>query len=116
MPGRYQKMLLGTLDLESATIEDIMTPRNEIVGIDREVSIEDIITQIKMSPHTQLAVYKKSIDRVVGFLHLKKVLVLVNQDDFDKQTITNWSPSRHLFLKIRLCIPKCSGLKVKKYA
>ena len=89
MPARYQKMLLGILDLESATIEDIMTPRNEIVGIDLEDSIEDIITQIKTSPHTQLAVYKKSIDRIVGFLHLRKVLVLVNENDFDKQTIIN---------------------------
>jgi Mg2+/Co2+ transporter CorB len=87
MPIRYQKMLLGILDLESATVEDIMTPRNEIVGIDLEQPIEDIITQIKDSPHTQLAVYKKSIDRIVGFLHLRKVLVLVHHDDFDKQTI-----------------------------
>ena len=89
MPARYQKMLLGILDLESATVEDIMTPRNEIVGIDLENSIEDIINQIKTSPHTQLAVYKKSIDRVVGFLHLRKVLVLVDQDNFDKQSIIN---------------------------
>lgn len=89
MPARYQKMLLGILDLESATVEDIMTPRNEIVGIDLEDSIEDIINQIKTSPHTQMAVYKKSIDRVVGFLHLRKVLVLVDQDNFDKQSIIN---------------------------
>ena len=89
MPARYQKMLLGILDLESATVEDIMTPRNEIVGIDLEASIEDIIHNIKVSPHTQMAVYKKSIDRVVGFLHLRKVLVLVNQDNFDKQAIIN---------------------------
>ncbi len=87
MPIRYQKMLLGILDLESATIEDIMTPRNEIVGIDLEADLETIITQIKNSPHTQLAVYKKSIDRIVGFLHLRKVLVLVNQESFDKPTI-----------------------------
>ena len=89
MPARYQKMLLGILDLESATVEDIMTPRNEIVGIDLEDSIEDIINQIKTRPHTQMAVYKKSIDRVVGFLHLRKVLVLVDQDNFDKQSIIN---------------------------
>jgi Mg2+/Co2+ transporter CorB len=88
MPVRYQKMLLGILDLESATVEDIMTPRNEIVGIDLESPIEDIITQIKNSPHTQLAVYKKNIDRVVGFLHLRKVLMLINQENFDKHTIT----------------------------
>jgi Mg2+/Co2+ transporter CorB len=87
MPIRYQKMLLGILDLESATVEDIMTPRNEIVGVDLEQPMEDIITQIKNSPHTQLAVYKKNIDRIVGFLHLRKVLVMVNHEDFDKQSI-----------------------------
>lgn len=87
MPPRYQKMLMGILDLESATVEDIMTPRNEIVGIDMEEPLEDIIQKIKSSPHTRLPVYKKSIDRVIGFLHLRKVLVLINHENFDKQII-----------------------------
>lgn len=87
MPARYQKMLMGILDLESATVEDIMTPRNEITGIDLEEPIEVIVEQIKSSSHTRLPVFKKSIDRVIGFLHLRKVLVLINHEDFDKQTI-----------------------------
>ncbi|MGZ8174394.1 MAG: HlyC/CorC family transporter [Methylobacter sp.] len=89
VPARYQKMLMGILELESATVEDIMTPRNEIIGIDLEDPIEDIATQIKASPHTRLPVYKTSIDRIIGFIHLRKILVLINQDDFDKQTIIN---------------------------
>lgn len=89
MPHRYQKMLMGILELESATVEDIMTPRNEIVGIDLELPLKDIINQIKTSPHTRLPVYKKSIDRIIGFLHLRKVLILINHEDFDKQTIIN---------------------------
>ena len=89
MPIRYQKMLMGILELESATVEDIMTPRNEIVGIDLEAPIENIISQIKTSPHTRLPVYKTSIDRIIGFIHLRKILVLLNQEDFDKQTIIN---------------------------
>ena len=87
MPARYQKMLMGILDLESATVEDIMTPRNEIVGVDLEAPLEEIVLNIKTSQHTRLPVYKKSVDRVIGFLHLRKVLTLINQDDFDKQTI-----------------------------
>ena len=90
MPPRYQKMLMGILDLESATVEDIMTPRNEIVGIDLESPIEDIINQLKASPHTRLPVYKTSIDRIIGFIHLRKILLLINQEDFDKQTIINY--------------------------
>lgn len=87
MSHRYQKMLMSILELETATVEDIMTPRNEIVGIDLEASLECIVDKIKNSQHTRLPVYKKSIDRVVGFLHLRKVLLLLNMDDFDKQTI-----------------------------
>ncbi|MDQ7090882.1 MAG: HlyC/CorC family transporter [Methylococcales bacterium] len=88
MPIRYQNMLLGVLDLESATVEDIMTPRNEIVGIDLDDSMEEICQQILSSPHTRLPVYKTSIDRVIGFLHLRVVLALLNDDDFSKKKIT----------------------------
>lgn len=87
MPARYQNMLLSILDLESASVEDIMTHRNEIVGIDIEGPIEDIIKQLQNSPHTRLPVYKKNIDRVIGFLHLRTILSRLNQPAFDKQHI-----------------------------
>ncbi|MGR8936049.1 MAG: HlyC/CorC family transporter [Gammaproteobacteria bacterium] len=89
MPARYQNMLLGILDMESATVEDIMTPRNEIVGIDLEDDLEHIIEQLKSSPHTRLPVYRKSIDRVAGFLHIRKALSLMSEKGFDKQSITD---------------------------
>jgi len=87
MPKRYQNILLGILDLESATVEDIMTPRHEIYGIDIDDPIENIIETIKSSPHTRLPVFKKSIDRVVGFLHLRSVLTHLNHETFDKNDI-----------------------------
>jgi len=90
MPARYQKMLLGILDLESATIEDIMTPRHEIVGIDLELPIDGIVSCIESSPHTRLPVYKKNVDRVIGILDLRKVLALFNRPNFDKQTLINY--------------------------
>ncbi len=89
LPDRYQNMLIGILDLESATVEDVMVPRNEIVGIDLEEALEKIIQQIKNSPHTRLPVYKKSIDKVIGVLHLRQILILINADDFDKKTLSS---------------------------
>ena len=89
LPARYQNMLVSILDLESATVADIMTHRNEIVGIDLEEAVEDIVEQLTSSPHTCLPVFKKNIDRVVGFLHIRTVLSQINQPDFDKQNITN---------------------------
>ncbi|MFI3135879.1 MAG: CNNM domain-containing protein [Methylococcaceae bacterium] len=87
MPPRYHKMMLSIIDLESATVEDIMTPRNEIIGIDIDGSLEDILSQIQQSKHTRLPVFKKTIDRVIGFLHLRTILMCINQAGFDKQAI-----------------------------
>ena len=89
LPARYQNMLLSILDLESAKVEDIMTQRKEIIGIDLEDSIDDIIEQLQSSPHTRLPVYKKNIDRVIGFLHIRTVLSRMTHPEFDKQVITD---------------------------
>ncbi|MCQ8106097.1 HlyC/CorC family transporter [Methylomonas sp. SURF-2] len=105
LPARYQNMLLSILDLESASVEDIMTQRKEIVGIDLEDSIEDIIEQLRNSPHTRLPVYKKNIDRVIGFLHIRNVLAQINHQAFDKQIITD-SLSKPFFIPASTSIHK----------
>ncbi|BCX88168.1 hypothetical protein MIN45_P0536 [Methylomarinovum tepidoasis] len=87
LPERYHNMLLTILDLESATVEDVMIPRQEICGIDLDDPIETIIEQIKNSRHTRLPVFKKSIDNVVGLLHLRKLLPKIPADAFDKETL-----------------------------
>ena len=74
IPRRHQKMLLGILDLDNATVEDIMVPRADIVGIDLDDSWEDILEDIEQSQYTRLPVYRGTIDNVVGFLHLRKIL------------------------------------------
>lgn len=105
LPARYQNMLLSILDLESASVEDIMTQRKEIVGIDLEDSIEEIIEQLRGSQHTRLPVYKKNIDRVIGFLHIRHVLGKLSQPDFDKQVITD-SLSKPFFIPASTSIHK----------
>lgn len=89
LPIRYRNMLMSILDLESASVTDIMTHRNDIVGIDLEESIEDIICQLQDSPHTRLPVYKKNIDRVIGFLHIRTALSRISHSTLDKQSIVN---------------------------
>ncbi len=83
IPRRHQKMLLGILDLEKATVEDIMVPRNEIVGIDLEDEWEQILKQLRNSQHTRLPVYRGDIDHVIGIVHLRNFLGLQH-----KQAIT----------------------------
>lgn len=84
IPERYHNMLVGILDLESATVEDIMVPRHEISGIDLDDDWPDVVHKIRASRHTRLPVYQKSIDKVIGVLHLRKALIAMNQGNFDK--------------------------------
>lgn len=74
IPVRHRDMLLNILDLGSISVNDIMVPRNEIVGIDLDDPWDDILQQITNSPHSRLLVFRENIDAVVGFVYLRKML------------------------------------------
>lgn len=74
IPHRHQQMLVSILDLENATVEDIMVPRTEIVGIDVEDEWDKVLDQLRQSQHTRLPVYEGDIDRIIGVLHMKRVV------------------------------------------
>ena len=77
IPAAHQEMLISILDLERVSVEDIMVPRNEVVGIDIEDSIEEIIEQICQSRHTRMPVYNGEINKVIGILHARHAAVFL---------------------------------------
>lgn len=84
--SRYRQMLISILDLEQVTVDDVMVPHNEIIGIDLDDEIQDIEKIIANSEHTRLPVYRDSIDDVVGILHLRRVANLT-QEKYTKDTL-----------------------------
>jgi Mg2+/Co2+ transporter CorB len=84
--SRYQQMLLSILDLEKVTVDDVMVPHNEIIGIDLEDEIEEIEAIISKSEHTRLPVYEDNIDNIIGLLHLRRLANLAPQA-FDKTSL-----------------------------
>ena len=84
IPDQRQNMLLGIVDLEKVTVNDIMVPRSEIVGIDIEDSIAEIMTVISSSQHTRLPVFKDNINQIIGVLHLRRVVRFIQQGTFTK--------------------------------
>ena len=78
--SRYRQMLLSILDLEKVTVDDVMVPHNEIVGIDLDDTDEEIEKIISDSQHTMLPVYRDSIDQVVGILHMRMLANLAMRD------------------------------------
>ena len=70
----HQRMLVNILDLEQASVEDVMVPRGDIVGIDLDDDWSDILSQLTQTMYTRLPVYRESIDNVVGLLHIRTII------------------------------------------
>ncbi|MDH3337108.1 MAG: HlyC/CorC family transporter [Gammaproteobacteria bacterium] len=84
--GRYQKMLLSILDLGKVTVDDVMVPHNEIVGIDLDDDTEKIESLISETTHTRLPVYRDNIDNVIGVLHMRRLANLAPRS-FDPEEL-----------------------------
>ena len=82
-----QNMMLGVLDLDKVSVEDIMVPRTEIFGIDIDDDIEDIIEQIRSSQHTRIPVFKADIDKIIGVLHTRNAAKFLTQAEVNKAAI-----------------------------
>ncbi|RVU37389.1 HlyC/CorC family transporter [Rheinheimera riviphila] len=84
---QHQNMLVGVLDLENATVEDIMIPRNELIGIDINDEWKDIVRQLANTQHSRILLYRDSIDDALGFLHTRDVMRLVLKEQLTKATL-----------------------------
>lgn len=87
IPQRHQKMLLSILDLEKVSVEDIMVPRNEIVGIDISEPWEQVREAIIGSEHTRLPVCDGGIDQLKGVVHLRRVVRLAAENTLDVSSL-----------------------------
>jgi Mg2+/Co2+ transporter CorB len=74
VPRRHQRMLLSILDLDQVTVDDVMVPRQEIVGIDLDKSWPDNLGLIQESQHTRLPVYREDIDNMLGVVTVLQLL------------------------------------------
>lgn len=84
----YQRMLLGILDLNKVTVDDVMIPRHKIIGIDLEQKWEQVYQQIAKSQHDWLPIYKENINQVLGVLHVREVMKLVLSQTLNQETLT----------------------------
>ena len=82
-----QSMLMSILDLDKVSVEDIMIPRSELVGIDVNDDWKKIQKQLTQSNHTRVLLYRDNIDDVVGYIHARDALKLLSKSQFTKATL-----------------------------
>lgn len=87
LPAKHRNMLLGILELDNITVNDIMIPRQEVVGIDMEDEVESILNILRTTHHTRLPVYRGEINQTVGILHTRNTTRFLGQENVSKADI-----------------------------
>ena len=72
VPKRQEEMLMGIFDMDNLSVNDVMIPKNEIIGINLNDAIEDIVNQLQEIDFTYIPCYLDTIDNIQGFLSLNK--------------------------------------------
>lgn len=81
IPQKHKSILLNLFDLETISVEDIMTPRAQIEALNLALPVAAIKNELATCYHNKLPVYEGEINRIVGILHVRKAVALLNQDD-----------------------------------
>ena len=72
VPKRQEEMLMGIFDMDYLSVNDVMIPKNEIVGIDLNDDIKQVLEQLQKIDFTYIPCFEDSIDNIQGFLSLNK--------------------------------------------
>jgi len=85
--GKHRAMLANLLDLESVSVDDVMTPRNQIHALDLAAKPSQLAQQLATSYHTRVPVYEHELDNIVGVIHLKQVVHLQRGGDIETEAL-----------------------------
>ena len=89
IPDPHRDMLLSILDLEKVTVDDIMVPRSEIIGIDLEDDWHETLKLITNLSYTRIPIYSGNIDNMVGIAQMRKILPLLLNDEFNPDSLVD---------------------------
>jgi Mg2+/Co2+ transporter CorB len=81
IPQKHKSILLNLFDLETISVEDIMTPRSQIEALNLAAPVEDIKHQLSTCYHRKLPVYEGEINQIAGILHVRKAIALLSRDE-----------------------------------
>lgn len=95
VPRRDQHMLLSILDLDAITVDDVMVPRQEIIGIDLDRDWNDNVEIIRRSRFNRMPVYRDDIDNIVGVVQIRRLLPDLAAGTLDETTLLEHTSEAH---------------------
>lgn len=89
IPAEHKGMLISLLDLEEARVEDIMIPKNEVIGLDLAAPWQNILESLETAQHTRLPVYRETLEDLVGVVHVRRLLNIALEDELTEAQFTD---------------------------
>lgn len=68
------EMIESVIELGDRTVEEIMTPRTDIVALPRDADLATVLDTIRQKGHSRVPVFDETIDHVLGVLYAKDLL------------------------------------------
>ena len=87
VPKRQEEMLMGIFDMDNLSVNDVMIPKNEIIGIDINDSLDSILNSLQEIDFTYIPCYEDSIDNILGFLSVNKKADFLVKGDQSKDSL-----------------------------
>ena len=81
--GKHRTLLANLFELDQVTVDDVMTPRHQIHGIDVATKPAHLRQQLATSYHTRMPVYEDSLDTIIGIVHIKQIIPLAQAGEID---------------------------------
>jgi CBS domain containing-hemolysin-like protein len=75
------EMLQAVFDFRSLLVRQVMVPRTEMVAVEANTPLEDIIGLVSESTYTKFPVYENDLDHIIGIVHVKELLNLMQSED-----------------------------------
>ncbi len=76
-----RELLLGIFDFGETTAEEVMVPRVDIIGIERDTPWSEVVDRVRSAQHSRVPVFEETIDEIIGILYAKDLLQPVLADE-----------------------------------
>lgn len=87
IPEKHKEMLSSMLVLNKMTVNDIMVPRLEVIGIDLNDDAQNNLKTLKSTQHTLLPVYRDELNQADGILHMREAASLCISNKLELENI-----------------------------
>ena len=99
IPSRYQEMLLSVLELDKISIDEVMIPKNEVIGIDLSKDINEIKSFLESSKKEFFPIFDQNLDDIKGIIDLYGINSFLSSNKYDKDSLLDNSEEVYFALE-----------------